>query len=909
MNNAPVGPVQGSIASLPLALRVPNPPVPFVGRAAQVRAVEAALVRGPVVVLSGEAGIGKSALVAAVVQRLAPPTVVRVSLRDHGEPPALTVARALFRLEARGVELGVALDDDALSALCLDLAETHAAFVVLEDAHAAPFAAVDALLSCFSAFARRAKLLTATRATRAPLGIPRVVLGPLTARDLERLEAGGEGDLAARARALAAAAGNPGVFLQALAAGGPDEPRSPAADATLSVLAALAGPVPVEVLERLAPGAGLTELVQARLVDRDGGVARLLAPRPSVPEPPGLVDALTATDWPEGLLWCARVLLSRAPSEAVTLLTERADELLGRGYAHAVVTLLDGRVEPALVRLRLRCAVLLGDTRALAREPSLGDDDEEAVLLRARLLLQDDRPLDARALLEAWAPRVPEAALLSGQASLRLGDYASAERAFADPRFEGALAVRRDALAAGLAALLRRPDDALARVAAVRAALPSLPEAERPALSRSLAQAVYFLGHLDLARALVDEALASPAASIRTETGRLLQFLRATLALEGGQLDVARAELDRLAPWASERSAQAPWIRLAQGHLDLADGDLAGVLRRLDALAADPVMAERQREVAYLRRLVDLERAHPFEPAGPDGDTVFGRLHALTVARHAARSLGEAPAVDLDEPHAELRILARVAAAEHALAEGDAARALIAAQGALADARASGFGLHAAEALVLRGDALVLLGRSDAVAETAAELAGFAASAPSAAFGAHAAWFSAVATARDPSPLEPLVGGDARAARRAAAVLGDEVALDLVDRRVVAAARATGLGPGRVVGAGEPWGYHRGRVWDARGSIDLAPHPTPHRLLRALLERSEADKEALVIAVWGERDYHPLRHDNRLQATMHKLRRLLGDEGPVARRIRTTDAGYALVGRVRVGDVSPDGSP
>jgi DNA-binding winged helix-turn-helix (wHTH) protein len=93
-------------------------------------------------------------------------------------------------------------------------------------------------------------------------------------------------------------------------------------------------------------------------------------------------------------------------------------------------------------------------------------------------------------------------------------------------------------------------------------------------------------------------------------------------------------------------------------------------------------------------------------------------------------------------------------------------------------------------------------------------------------------------------------------------------------------------------------------VWDARGSIDLVPHPTPHRLLAALLARGEADKESLVVSVWGERDYHPLRHDNRLQATMHKLRRLLGDEGAVARRVRTTEGGYALVGRVRIGELA-----
>lgn len=894
---------------LPLLLRLPNPPALFVGRASQVRALESALLRGAVAVVQGEAGIGKSALVAATLHARFPDRVsrtVRVSLRDCDEPAALPVARALARLGAASLDLGAALADEAaLAALALDLAEAADAWVFLDDAESAPAQQVEPLLRCFAAYARRARLVCATRAALADpdLVAQTVVVGPLSARDLEKLgRASGKDHLD---EALARAGGNPLAFLRALAAPVQRRPLSRVGRAIADVLACTEGAVPEDVLLVVVDDGlpGIDELVGLGMVERDGGRLHALVPLPTPAEVDveRILATLAELDWPEGWLLSLRRQLVVAPHEALALCERRAGELLALGYPHALAALLAGRTEPALARLRLRCAVLLGDTRALSREPSLAASrDRELTLLHARLLLQDDRPSEALGRLTELARTDVEAALLAGQAALRLGDYEQARVRLEGARCEGPLAVRRDSLLASMYAVLRRPTEALRLVESVRAALPGVPGEERCALARSLAQAVYFLGHLDLARTLVDEALAHPAASIRTETGRLLQFVRMSLALEGGELAVARAELDRLAPWAAERSVQAPWIRLAHAHLELADGHLPAVQRRLDDLTSDPIMSERQTEVAYLRRLVDLERAAPFEEAEVEGDTIFARLHALAVVRHRVRATESAVTVSADTEHAELRVLHAITLAEQALAEGDAERSLRLSGDALRDARATGFGLHLAAALVLRGDAQALLAGWHALAETAHELAALGASAPSRALAAHARFFAEVA-APEPGGLESLAEGETRAARRAAAVLGDPAALDRIDARVVAVARARGLAPTRVTGSGERWGYAAGRVWDAAGQvIDLTGQPTPHRLLRALLSEQTATKEALVRAVWEERDYHPLRHDNRLQATVHKLRRLLGDDGEVPRRIRTTETGYTLVGRLRV---------
>jgi len=88
-------------------------------------------------------------------------------------------------------------------------------------------------------------------------------------------------------------------------------------------------------------------------------------------------------------------------------------------------------------------------------------------------------------------------------------------------------------------------------------------------------------------------------------------------------------------------------------------------------------------------------------------------------------------------------------------------------------------------------------------------------------------------------------------------------------------------------------------VWLPGGErVELAPRPLLWRLLVVLSQRGRASKEELVLGAWDVREYHPLRHDNRLQVAMRKLRRAIEVDASRPERVVTTSDGYALVGPV-----------
>lgn len=92
------------------------------------------------------------------------------------------------------------------------------------------------------------------------------------------------------------------------------------------------------------------------------------------------------------------------------------------------------------------------------------------------------------------------------------------------------------------------------------------------------------------------------------------------------------------------------------------------------------------------------------------------------------------------------------------------------------------------------------------------------------------------------------------------------------------------------------------RVWFPDGrDVDLAPTPMLARLVETLADSGgEATKEALIERAWGEREYHPLRHDGKLHAAVRKLRRLLDEDGNEPRFLLTTETGYRLGLPVRI---------
>ena len=162
-----------------------------------------------------------------------------------------------------------------------------------------------------------------------------------------------------------------------------------------------------------------------------------------------------------------------------------------------------------------------------------------------------------------------------------------------------------------------------------------------------------------------------------------------------------------------------------------------------------------------------------------------------------------------------------------------------------------------------------------------------------------------------PNLLERLARPDSpspTAARRACALLGDgDGALDAVDLAVVRAIRDRAtwsiVTRGETTEAG-PWGLDQGRssVWlaNSRDAVAFGDRALLFRVLVALAERGgRASKEDLVGAVWNERVYHPLHHDNRLRLAVRKIRQSLEDSPEAPVRVGTTDDGYELLGRVR----------
>jgi DNA-binding response OmpR family regulator len=148
-------------------------------------------------------------------------------------------------------------------------------------------------------------------------------------------------------------------------------------------------------------------------------------------------------------------------------------------------------------------------------------------------------------------------------------------------------------------------------------------------------------------------------------------------------------------------------------------------------------------------------------------------------------------------------------------------------------------------------------------------------------------------------------------ARRASALLGEAVALDALDALVLGKLKPRTSGTGQVIRADgdAAWTLDvlamRVLLPDGR-TIDLSAKKVLFDLLVALCKHGgSATKEQLLERAWGVREYHPLRHDNRLKVAVRKLRRLLeetlGDDP-----LEATEDGYRLRGHVRlVGDTQP----
>jgi hypothetical protein len=146
------------------------------------------------------------------------------------------------------------------------------------------------------------------------------------------------------------------------------------------------------------------------------------------------------------------------------------------------------------------------------------------------------------------------------------------------------------------------------------------------------------------------------------------------------------------------------------------------------------------------------------------------------------------------------------------------------------------------------------------------------------------------------------------AARRAQALLGSAPSLDAVDVRVVSRlAKRMGWetvrffcvegGPKETARWGATsQGHH---VWRTDGGkVSLSAQPLLWRILETLTRHGgAATKRQLVEEAWQQGQYHPLRDDNKVQASIRKLRTLLEEDLTSPRCLVTTAEGYALGAR------------
>jgi len=197
--------------ALPLRYRLPNPPPIWEGRAAEATWIAERLADGPLVVVEGEGGIGKTALVlhvlGSMMERDAPALHVDIRPGDQPEDVRIEVARALA---ASGAAAGVdpaslASEPEALGAIVVDLADAGRFHVVVDDLHNASEESVRDLVDHVERYARAARWVLVTRELPdhvAPAA-RRLTVGPMPEDDLLRLARAVDAGLDPKAEAAA----------------------------------------------------------------------------------------------------------------------------------------------------------------------------------------------------------------------------------------------------------------------------------------------------------------------------------------------------------------------------------------------------------------------------------------------------------------------------------------------------------------------------------------------------------------------------------------------------------------------------------------------------------------------------------------------------------------------------------
>lgn len=927
--------------NIPLSYRAPNPPVPFVGRAQEVRALEQALERARTIAVCGAGGIGKSALVSCALERRGEDAaqVVYVELGAlRGAPGSLldVVLRALCAVMGYAPERAEQQPRRGEEQLAniIDMADALGLIVALDDLHLAQAQEREALVRLASRCARHARWVFISREALPGADVS-LSLGPMDGEALRELAWSIQPDADARSvhRLARAVIGSPWRMIQALR-GDPDEGvvrlegYDEATRRALWRMAALTLPQSAETLDAI----GVARAVQAELVAQSLAIRtldgvrlhdmtrELLASARDAPDAAllsDLLDALGGCTAPHAALDRARLAARHGRLDALTdTLEAHGEALMDQGYAPELWAVLQPLHAPEVATWRLLCAHLYGSPEAIEAVDDATIRDDQLRLRALRLqhhYERGDYPLaerlagalraDAEAAGEAWiavkaAQHLAVVQLLTGRAPQCVETLGQAPP-LDDVQRQMDMVLRVMAhMRTGEQERAREVIDALYRL------LPTQRGQWRSRLAYNLCLLEYQRQEYSAALELFTREIDDDPIALTLFAGRKALLLGAALTWLAVDIPFSRALLERLETIRTAgANHQARHDIISQGVALMATGrlDAATVEAVADACAARAEWDDVSTAHALLARrsLMAGTLAASRTPSGapPTSGSVE---EALLVAQSALRHDQEPPPI---APQA-------------------GAGAMLSLLGAMTDLmRDNAPPPHALAALIERAQrqqlrivALELLALGCLVDEGgrfARDLAVCVVAVASPRYRALARFWAASASGDVEALLalafDDALDPDAEARRYALGMLGaPEVALDAWERRAITRAQdrlgwspwlceGGGSAPLRVVDPARKLVVSR-----AGGAVSLERDPTPWRLLVALLDAGHASKEALVSQVWGVAEYHPLHHDNRLRLAARNLRKLVEDDPKAPTWVVTREDGYGLTGRVVV---------
>ncbi len=671
---------------MPLALRLRNPPPHFVGRVSDVDHLARRLRGGPVTMVWGLGGLGKTSLVCSTIHESFPDMVPRTlyvaarssdSMRDTltNVVRGLATARGASDLDA----MLRAQDFDGLVATALDLAEqpvrTPSArhetpwWVVVDNVHHFAPDELELLLALLARYARTSRWLAVGREA---IDVPELVgqVLKLTAMSDDDLIALAKWTEASRPAELARrAGGSPWRLLQLVSGSQPAvEPpggcESETGDAVtvpesarrmLEVLADVDGELSRACLASLgvAPDERIFQsLVRRGLVEcSDAGVRIHEVARAALEDASGtgarhaaLGRELSSLRDPAARVQGLRLLLETHQWEvAAALLDEHGDSLMRTEELSRLASVLRGCQHECLVGWHLRVATTVGDPvmAMQARLPDAPSAEDRycwgtalylvgrynEVLLEAEVLLSSSE-LDAGLRFRAGVLMVQTLARLG-----RIDDAIEAAHELAPTN--DAESLTRLTHRAKLLTILGRTQEALEDVTAIEALASSVAPAVADDGRMAIAWVAYRLGDVKRAAAAMD-AIETTVSSIYHSAARL--FLRVGVAHDLGRLDECRGFLDTLYRLTARTPGHAVHTRLMQLHLQFArsefdglDDALCSLVEKARALdeTGDTAIVDAAVALRYQLATLQLEQPPSLEPVSGASTPAVSHQRAL----------------------------------------------------------------------------------------------------------------------------------------------------------------------------------------------------------------------------------------------------------------------------------------